>query len=91
MSGALRLVCIEWVDSVCADQVGWCRREGVAGLTPDIITSVGWVLRDDDDSITIVAHNGEDMVGGDMCIPKVAVRKVVDLRPAQSPQVVGCT
>lgn len=35
--------------------------------------SVGWLVDEDEESITIAAHDGDDQVTGDITIPKVAI------------------
>lgn len=75
------LVKITWVDSVKGGNDGpWSLKEDILDLTHDEIQSVGWIVRETDESITIVAHVSESEYSGEMCIPKSAVIKRKKLR-----------
>src|SRR5437588_120425 len=71
------LVLIEWTDSQSMLGGGpWTDAETiVSDLRPSSIRSVGWVLREDKASVTIVAHVSSQQVSGDLCIPKSAIAK----------------
>ena len=68
----LPLVRITWTDSASLGG-HWADKTDVEDLKTEIIDSVGFVFKETDDSVTIVAHVGEDQVGGTMCIPKIAI------------------
>ena len=72
----MRLVLVEWVDSVYHDL--W---ESVGDLEPTdmIVRSVGWLAKDTPDYKTVVPHRESNQVRGGITIPISAVRKIVDL------------
>lgn len=80
----MRLVLIEWVDS--SGGSGWIPVDEIEE-EPIIIRSVGWVLRETKDIIVIAAHHGQrngrttpEQVHSEMKIPKVAIKRVRNLR-----------
>lgn len=72
--GALLL--IEWMDSASAAGGGtWKDAEELKELAPVRLRSVGWVLREDKESVVLVGHIAESQCSGDLCIPKKAIVK----------------
>lgn len=75
MKEALKIIYIEWVDSTSYGGV-WKPRDDVEHLQENpVIVSVGVLLRETPQSITVVGHIGSGQVSGEMCIPKVAIKK----------------
>lgn len=77
----LPLVVVEWVDSSSLAGGTWKDSDEVADTKPILIRSVGWVAREDRDSIVLVAHIAPHQSSGDLCIPKSAIehrRKLSD-------------
>lgn len=80
----MRLVLIEWEDSVGADP-RWQLLEDTEPRHPAQCRSVGWLACDEDDYKTVIPHTILPGVGvcaqgsGDMTIPTSAVRRIVDL------------
>lgn len=76
---ASKIVRVTWVDS-CAD-FGWRK---LASVTPDqysTIESVGWLVRDDERSITITTSvSSVESCMDPLVIPKVAIKKMKGLR-----------
>lgn len=75
------LVYVEWVDS--AGQDGWVDRQtALSGSIPSRVRSVGIVLHEDDESITLVTGEDttHDNVDNPITIPKVAVTRRHGLR-----------
>ena len=76
------LVRVDWEDSTGVRH--WMGNRAVSDLTPLDCVSVGWLLRDDEKAVTLVAsYDGqgeESNVDGIQCIPRSAVRKVERLR-----------
>lgn len=75
-----RLVYVEWIDSASASEGRWV---DLARISPDpmLIRSVGWVLHDTKEALTVVASiSEEDGCSGDTTIPRVAIRRVVTLK-----------
>ena len=70
----MKLLYVEWVDSMVAAS-GWSDTEGTEAIVPAKIRSVGWLLRETGDAITLIAHDGQDEVAGFMVIPKCAIKK----------------
>jgi hypothetical protein len=79
-----RLVLVEWIDAFgCSDR--WADMDDVKPSVP-ICCSVGFLVAETDDALLVVPHVafGEHVVKegqgcGDMTIPKVAVKSMVDL------------
>lgn len=78
---AYRLEIIQWLDH-CSINDNWKRNAEVKELEPAIVYSVGWVIHENDDYLTLVAHCGVDTDGnmsdeeqstGEMCIVKSAI------------------
>jgi hypothetical protein len=66
---------IEWFDSCSIRGGTWHSHDDAEQLVPDRIKSVGWVLKETKEAVTMVPHTAEHSVGGEMCIPKVAITK----------------
>ena len=64
------LLWVEWVDSVHYN--GWTAMEELP-IHDLNCRSVGWLIAEDEESITIIAHDGGKNAMGDMTIPKVAI------------------
>lgn len=73
---------VDWIDS--AGIHGWQDASAIEGLTLSVMEyqAVGYLLREDEDGVTIAqAHGGEH--GGLLCpflIPRVAIRATRELR-----------
>ena len=82
MSGARRVVEVEWVDSVQAD--GWKLITQLENMKPAWITTVGYVFKSTRDALTLISDLGALSDGGTegrpICIPKSAIRRVSTLR-----------
>jgi hypothetical protein len=71
-----KLIYLEWVDSCGnASRVWHNRDEAVECITPLVCRSVGFVVEETRDYLTIAAHAGGDEVSGVMSIPKCAIKK----------------
>lgn len=87
MDKEYRLVLVEWVDSHGCS-VNWANMDDVrVALT--VCHSAGYLVAETDEAVVIVPHvaRGEVVIPegqgcGDMTIPKVAVKSIVDLVPA---------
>lgn len=66
---------VEWTDSASIRGGHWHSYDDAESLTPDNCKSVGWILRETKEAITIVPHSALHSIGGEMCIPKVAITK----------------
>lgn len=67
-------VYIEWDDSHFPEDGGWLTPEQV-DLTPMIIRSVGYPIKETKKHITIAAHTASTCMSGLMTIPKSAILK----------------
>jgi len=75
------IVLVEWLDSRHGE--GWIRLEEVqADLAPTRCESVGWLISQDNDSITLAGHCADNpkQVCGDMTIPAKAVLSITRLQ-----------
>ena len=71
-----RVTVIEWIDSVSFSSGNWKRTENMEDLEPDRIVSAGFIQKETSNYITIAAHVGDDEAAGEMCIPRVAIKKI---------------
>jgi len=77
----MRLVIVTWLDACSRRTDGrWSDTEDVKELAPLICKSVGWLISDEPTHITIAGHLGETNAGGDICIPRVCVTSITDLK-----------
>mgnify|MGYP000676822312 CR=1 FL=1 len=77
MSKSRPIAYVEWVDSAKFSTRVWNDAEDVSKAKLAVCRSVGYVIHEDKESITIAAHAGYDFrdVSGDMKIPKAAITK----------------
>lgn len=72
----MRLMAIEWIDSCGPD--GWTRTSEVE-TSPVVCRSVGWIIAESEEAMTIAPHLGPDsedpQCNGAITIPKVCVTK----------------
>lgn len=73
----MQLVYVEWIDSAGFAEGGWHQRDVVDSLGPHVISSVGWIIKEEDDYIVMCSHISSDgtNLAGEKCIPKVAIQK----------------
>jgi hypothetical protein len=76
------LVLITWKDAQSMQSVGrWVEPNDVDALEPALAQSVGWVRRETPDAITVYSHDAGDVIGGDLCIPRVCIVDIIRLEP----------
>lgn len=75
-----KIVYIEWTDSVSVGGNVWTSMESIDNIQLHTCYSVGFLLKEDDKSITIAGHMGGTQVSGDLTIPKVSITKRKFLR-----------
>ena len=64
---------IQWIDSA-SYAVPWSSPQDIAELEPVVIHTVGFVVNETDEFITLVSSLTDDAAGGDVTIPKVAIK-----------------
>lgn len=69
------LTVVEWIDSCSIRGGHWHPHEDAQQLSVDEIKSVGWILKEDKKAIVLVPHAAAHSVGGEICIPKVAITR----------------
>ena len=75
----MKIILIEWVDS--AFMQGWMSREAAMMHTVSRITSVGILVCEDKDKITIVQGvSDKEDVGDGITIPRVSIKKMRTLK-----------
>ena len=81
MKTGLRLVRVDWLDALSVSQKGWKDRADVEALGPIECVSVGFVLKETKDKITLAASiTADNAVDGDICIPKSWISKIQELK-----------
>jgi hypothetical protein len=71
---------IEWWDHTSHGQVGWKSKEDMDGLDVALCKSVGFVLKENKKSITLVASLADDDMDGEVCIIKSCIKTRERLR-----------
>lgn len=76
----MKLVLVEWVDS--AHSSGWHILDEISKLDSLQCRSVGWVLTDTKEQITLISSiaSDPDQACGSMVIPRRAITKLTTLR-----------
>ena len=87
----MRLVLVEWVDSLGCSSA-WQRIREIEPKLP-VCQSVGWLLHDSDECKVLIPHlidSADDnqvvsQACGDMAIPTCSIRSIVDLSTSSAP------
>ena len=66
---------IVWVDSASFKEGTWTDKEDLKDLVPEETQAIGFVVAESDDHLTIASHVSEHEVGGEIAIPKCAIKK----------------
>ena len=69
----MKLVYVQWMDSCGLNNGVWKSRDDAEEMEPLVIDSVGYVLKETEEHITIASHVCEHQVSGEMSIPKSAI------------------
>ena len=64
---------IQWIDSASLTSP-WSSPQDIADLEPAIVHTVGFLVNETNDFITLVSSVTDDAAGGDVTIPKVATK-----------------
>lgn len=80
----MKLVHVVWVDAAVSNT--WRSQETAAKDLPHECRSVGYVLKNDDQCIVIAPHVSGEECNGDIVIPRVWVKSIVELVTKASPE-----
>ena len=76
-----------WLDHCSSNASGWKDRAELEQVTPVLIVSCGWIIREDKKHIVMAAHINLDESGkvghsadGDVCILKSCIKKRITYR-----------
>jgi hypothetical protein len=75
-NGVYSMVRIRWQDAVTSSEPGWTSRDdalGVAEVRPPTMSSIGYVLFENDEWLSITDSIGDDEFGQVTKIPKVMI------------------
>ena len=72
-----KLVKVNWIDS--AQSPGWIYKDDLKDFNMQI-KSVGYLVKETDESITLVAHIGEDSLCSPLQIPKIAIKSQEEIK-----------
>jgi len=76
----MKLVKIIWKDIIRPEET-WLFKEDVLSLRPALITTVGWLVDENESSLIIASSLGDDQQFGDInCIPTSVVVLIETLR-----------
>lgn len=80
VAGAMKLVEIQWLDATGAD--GWTTEKSLLKETPAIHNSVGYVIKENKEHITITMSFDEEResLGAWLLIPKSFIKKIKKLK-----------
>jgi hypothetical protein len=84
-----RRVEVEWIDSTT--RTGWMSSEEADAVVHDeslLHRSIGWVYREEDFGLALIQSKADnyDSIANLLLIPRVAIRKVTNLRAGRSPE-----
>lgn len=76
-----RLILVEWLDAM-SDDAGWKSWKKVAKQEPVLVHSVGYVVRDEPEFLTIAGSVVviDGTLDGDVTIPRSMVKKIHELK-----------
>jgi hypothetical protein len=77
-----RYVLVVWVDPTSGTH-GWKDLKDVAAIKPPVANSVGWIVNETDEFLTLISHQSEDEVDGEVCIPRACIRQVQELKAVE--------
>ena len=69
------LILVEWLDHCSWSGGPWSTLKDLKDLKPQVITSVGYLVVEEETYITIASTVGDDMYSGDTCILKSCITK----------------
>lgn len=75
----MRLVLVVWLDAVSEDASGWKSLDLIRKQRPPRIESVGWVLCENDEFITLVSSKDNEDCDGDVTIPSGMIISIHEL------------
>lgn len=76
----MKLVLVRWKDAYSHD-AGWKNTDTVRRKRAPRAKSVGWIIKETVDEITIASSFIEDECDGDVVIPKGMITKIEELGP----------
>lgn len=68
------LIVLEWIDITGNDEKPWMTLEEAQAFTPAPMTTVGFLIRETSEFITLCSTIGQDDAGNLNCIPKGCIR-----------------
>ena len=73
----MKLAYIEWWDHCSFMEYKWRSLDEISDLAPTLVKSVGWILKETKEYITIVStlDEGESIACAEMCILKGQIKK----------------
>ncbi len=71
---------IEWFDHTSHSTVGWKSKEDINDLDVALCKSVGFVLKENKKSVTLVSSLADDDMDGEICIIKSCIKTRERLR-----------
>jgi len=78
-----KLLFVEWLDAASESEPGWKALESI-DPNPVVCWSVGWLLHENTDAITIASSVNAEHFDGDVTIPKSWIRRQVELKMPRS-------
>ena len=75
----MQLVEIVWKDIIRPEET-WLFKDDVIKLRPAVITTVGWIVDERAESLTVASSMGDDQQLGDInCIPRSVIMTIKNL------------
>ncbi len=72
---------VEWDDACSPAEGGWQDMNFAAGLHPSKIRSVGWVIKETRNHVTMASGCSPNAFDGVTCIPKVCITRRTPMVP----------
>ena len=83
---AMKVVLVEWTDA-CSDEAGWKSLKKIRKQAPMVVRSVGFLVTDHPDYVTIVGSHipFDDTTDGDVTVPRgmvISIKELMESAPA---------
>lgn len=77
----MKMVLVEWMDA-CSDEAGWKSLKKIRKQTPMLVRSLGFVVTDHPDYLTIIGSHVpfDDTTDGDVTVPRSMIKSIKELQ-----------
>ena len=80
----MRLVLVDWIDAYSTDEWTSLKKLGrEPNLDKNVVSTVGWLIHDGEDFITVVPSRGKNNGACSMTIPRVCVQRILEVHESE--------